>query len=171
MAAVAGVDVGAFRQGYWAHRPAFDLGGEPEPYWSAVAGRPVGEAEAARLDHLDAASWSHPDPATLALVERLIAGGREVALLSNAPAGLAAAIDRLPWMEPVRRRFYSCRLKVVKPDPRAWWAVLEQLGAAPADALFVDDRPVNVAGAERVGIRSVRFTSAEEVALRLLRSP
>ncbi|HYR62044.1 MAG TPA: HAD-IA family hydrolase [Actinomycetota bacterium] len=104
-------------------------------------------------------------------MERLIAGGREVALLSNAPAGLAAAIDRLPWMEPVRRRFYSCRLKVVKPDPRAWWAVLEQLGAAPADALFVDDRPVNVAGAERVGIRSVRFTSAEEVALRLLRSP
>jgi putative hydrolase of the HAD superfamily len=167
LAAEIGLEVAALKDPYWAHRRVFDLGGEPASYWSAVAGHPVGAAQAARLEDLDHASWSHPDPATLALVERLLDRGTQVALLSNAPAGLAGAIDRLAWMEPVRRRFYSCRLRVAKPDPRAWWAALEQLGAKPGDAFFVDDRPDNVAGAQRVGIPSMRFTSAQEVAAAL----
>jgi putative hydrolase of the HAD superfamily len=121
-----------------------------------------------RLEDLDHASWSHPDPATLAFVKRLVDGGTTVALLSNAPAGLASAIDRLAWMKPVQRRFYSCRLGFAKPDPRAYLAVLEQLGADPGEAFFVDDRPDNVAGAQRVGIPSMRFTSAQEVAARLV---
>jgi putative hydrolase of the HAD superfamily len=167
LGAEIGPEASGWREAYWAHRQAFDLGEEAGPYWSAVAGRPLGADRVARLEDLDHASWSHPDPATLALLERLLDGGATVALLSNAPAGLAAAIDRLPWMEPVGRRFYSCRLGVAKPDPRAYRAVLEQLGADPGEAFFVDDRPDNVAGAQRVGIPSMRFTSAQEVAARL----
>jgi putative hydrolase of the HAD superfamily len=168
VAAEIGLEVAALEDGYWAHRPAFDLGGEPGPYWSAVAGRPIGAGQAARLEDLDHASWSHPDPVMLALVERLLDRGTAVALLSNAPAGLAAAIDRLAWMNPVRSRFYSCRLGVAKPDPRSYWAVLEQLGADPGEAFFVDDRLDNVEGAQRVGIPSMRFTSAQDVAARLV---
>jgi putative hydrolase of the HAD superfamily len=162
-----GLDVAGLTEAYWAHRQSFDLGLEPGPYWSAVAGRPLGADQVARLEELDQASWSHPDPAALALVKQLLDGGARFALLSNAPAGLAAAIDQLAWMEPVQRRFYSCRLGVAKPDPRAYRAVLEQLGADPGEAFFVDDRPDNVAGAERVGIPSMRFTSAQDVAARL----
>ena len=168
LAAEIGLEVAGWRTAYWAHRLVFDLGGDPGRYWSAVAGRSLGADQVARLEDLDHASWSHPDPATLALVERLFDRGTRVALLSNAPAGLAAAIDRLPWMEPVRPRFYSCRLGVAKPDPHAYRAVLEQLGADPGDAFFVDDRPDNVAGAERVGIPGMRFTSAQDVAARLV---
>jgi putative hydrolase of the HAD superfamily len=168
LSAEIGLEASGWTEAYWGRRRAFDLGEEAGPYWSAVAGRPLGADQVARLEDLDHASWSHPDPATLAFVERLIDGGSAVALLSNAPAGLAAAIDRLAWMEPVRRRFYSCRLGVAKPDPRAYWAVLEQLGADPGEAFFVDDRPDNVAGAERVGIPSMRFTTAQEVAARLV---
>jgi putative hydrolase of the HAD superfamily len=167
LAAAAGVDVATLTERYWAHRPVFDLGGDPVPYWSAVAGRPVEPAEAERLEQLDHASWSHPDPASMALVERLLGLGTEVVLLSNAPAGLAAAIDALPWMQSIGRRFYSYRLRVAKPDPRAYWVVLEQVGAAPGDAFFIDDRPANVAGAERVGIPSLRFTTAEVATARL----
>lgn len=136
-------------------------------YWSAVAGRSVEPAEAERLEDLDHESWSHPDPGSLALVERLVARGTGVALLSNAPIGLAAAIDGLPWMQAVGQRFYSCRLRVAKPDPRAYWAVLSELGVAPGDAFLIDDRPANVAGAERVGVPSLRFTTAEEAAVGL----
>jgi putative hydrolase of the HAD superfamily len=71
-------------------------------------------------------------------------------------------------MNPVRSRFYSCRLGVAKPDPRSYWAVLEQLGADPGEAFFVDDRLDNVEGAQRVGIPSMRFTSAQDVAARLV---
>ena len=42
-----------------------------------------------------------------------------------------------------------------KPDARIDHLALERLGVEAADALFVDDAPGNVAGAERVGIRSV----------------
>jgi HAD superfamily hydrolase (TIGR01509 family) len=42
-----------------------------------------------------------------------------------------------------------------KPDPRIYHLALERLGVDAPDAVFVDDAPGNVSGAERVGIRSV----------------
>ncbi len=42
-----------------------------------------------------------------------------------------------------------------KPDPRIYRLALERLGVDAADAVFVDDAPGNVTGAERVGIRGV----------------
>jgi putative hydrolase of the HAD superfamily len=36
------------------------------------------------------------------------------------------------------------------------------LGARPAEVVFIDDRPENVAGAAALGIRGVHFTSATQ---------
>ena len=49
----------------------------------------------------------------------------------------------------------SSEVGLRKPDPRIYHLALERLGVAAEDAVFVDDAPGNVAGAERVGIRSV----------------
>jgi putative hydrolase of the HAD superfamily len=43
-----------------------------------------------------------------------------------------------------------------KPDPRIYELVLERLGGVPpARAVFLDDHPGNIAGAERAGITSI----------------
>ena len=105
----------------------------------------------AAIDAADVAGWCHPQPASLAVVDALAKDGVDLALLSNAPASLADAVDELPWMQVVPRRFYSCRLRATKPDPAAYGGVLAELRADPRDVTFVDDRPANVAGAAAVG--------------------
>lgn len=49
----------------------------------------------------------------------------------------------------------SSEVGLRKPDARIYELALGRLGVEAADAVFVDDAPGNVAGAERVGIRSV----------------
>jgi HAD superfamily hydrolase (TIGR01509 family) len=54
----------------------------------------------------------------------------------------------------------SHHLGVRKPDPAFFDVLLDRVGARPEEAVFVDDREVNVAAAERRGIRSHRFVDA-----------
>jgi putative hydrolase of the HAD superfamily len=46
---------------------------------------------------------------------------------------------------------------VMKPDPRAYLLMAERMGAEPADCVFIDDQPGNLAGAEAVGMRTVHL--------------
>jgi len=46
---------------------------------------------------------------------------------------------------------------VLKPDPRGYQLLLDQLDLPADRVLFVDDQPVNIAGAERVGLRTLHF--------------
>ncbi|MEA3041572.1 MAG: 2-haloacid dehalogenase [Sphingomonadales bacterium] len=57
--------------------------------------------------------------------------------------------------------------KLLKPDPALYLRALDRFGLAPAEALFVDDRAINVEGAEAVGMRAHLFTGAEELRRRL----
>jgi len=53
----------------------------------------------------------------------------------------------------------SCQVGMRKPDPRIYALVLEELGGiAPERAVFCDDHPGNVAGAERVGMHALLVT-------------
>jgi 2-haloacid dehalogenase len=57
--------------------------------------------------------------------------------------------------------------KLLKPDPAIYLLALERFGLAPQDALFIDDRAVNVAGSEAVGMPAHLFTSAADLRARL----
>jgi putative hydrolase of the HAD superfamily len=46
----------------------------------------------------------------------------------------------------------SCEAGYAKPDPRICLTALDRLGAGPAAALFIDDKPGNVAAAEALGM-------------------
>lgn len=46
---------------------------------------------------------------------------------------------------------------VLKPDRRAYQIALEHFDLPAEHVLFVDDQPVNLTGAERVGLRTLRF--------------
>ena len=47
---------------------------------------------------------------------------------------------------------------IQKPDPEIYHRALTQLGIAPGEAIFVDDRERNVEGAREVGMHAVVFT-------------
>lgn len=161
----AGVgDPGPFWVRYWELRRPYDRGDlDAAGYWTGLLGRDLDDTAVTALEAVDVASWSHPYEATLRLVEAL-AGSTGLALLSNCPPSMAAVIDGLSWTDLVPHRFYSCRLGELKPHPDVYRAVLAGLGAEPAEVTFVDDRPVNVAGAAAVGMRALLFTDPATLA-------
>jgi epoxide hydrolase-like predicted phosphatase len=66
---------------------------------------------------------------------------------------------------------FSAEEGVQKPDPEIYYRALTQLGIAPGEAIFVDDRERNVEGAREVGMHAVVFTDnaqAKEEIERLL---
>jgi 2-haloacid dehalogenase len=56
---------------------------------------------------------------------------------------------------------------VVKPDAAIYRRLLARNRLAAETCLFIDDSPVNVAGAEAVGMRAHRFTSPEALRIAL----
>ena len=57
----------------------------------------------------------------------------------------------------------SCYLGLRKPDLVIYKRALDILGRPPERILFIDDREENVAGAEAVGMKGIRFEGAEAV--------
>ena len=58
--------------------------------------------------------------------------------------------------------------KIMKPDPAIYYLALDRFGVAARDALFIDDRQINVDGALAVGMRAHLFTTAENLRARLV---
>ena len=61
--------------------------------------------------------------------------------------------------------FYSYDLRVAKPDPAYFRTVLDRIGLAPGDVLFVDDNPGNVDIARSVGLRAESWQVGQGVDL------
>jgi putative hydrolase of the HAD superfamily len=164
LARAAGCPVAGLLPPYWAYRLDYDRAAlDVTSYWQQVAadlGGSFTDPQIAELSRLDAGSWLHLRPASVDLVAGLAAAGVRLAVLSNAPEDTAQGVSGLPVAAYFEHLIFSCYLKLAKPDPECFRAALAVLGAGPADVIFLDDRPGNVAAAAALGIRSARFTDA-----------
>lgn len=166
--AAAMVDPDRFWAAFWQQRQPYDAGAvTAAQYWSSVAalaGADWSAGQMAELTGLDVASWLRPNTAVVGLLDRLRAGGYRLAVLSNAPVELADAASVLAWLAPFEHLFFSCHLRLTKPDPRCYRATLDRLQAEPDEVLFVDDREENVAAAVAIGLPAIQFTGQATVA-------
>jgi putative hydrolase of the HAD superfamily len=173
LAALADEPRATFLDRYWHHRPAYDLGQPATEYWSKVLGRDLTSEPrvAGHLTSADVNGWLRLNPVTLrTLLGHARRTGTQLALLSNAPEPLAWAIDRARWSRHFDHRYFSCRLRAAKPDPRAFQFVLNDLDLQPDEVLFIDDRAENTAAARDLGMRTITFTSATALARRFSRA-
>jgi putative hydrolase of the HAD superfamily len=155
---------GDFWQAYWVDRPAYDRADlTVEEYWTRLLGYAPPPDQLGKLIAADTAGWLHPNGAAIAAAERAGERGLRLAILSNAPVEVADEIDDAPWLAAFGWRFFSCRLRAVKPEAAAYRAVLDALGAEPGDVVFFDDRPANVAGAAEIGIDARLFEKATQL--------
>ena len=83
----------------------------------------------------------------------------KIALLSN--VGRARYIEGLQLTKGIKTDhvFASCYIKMRKPEARIYRYALEKMKINPEEAIFIDNLKVNTDGAERVGIRSIRFVN------------
>lgn len=143
----------------------------PEWHFQHDAGRDLDAMLAERIaefpDHADLirayrARFNETIPGPVAgmhdLVTALSDAGVPLFVISNFGDELW---DRFRPTQPIFDRFngllISGKEKLIKPDPAIYRLALARFGLAAADALFVDDVPANVAGAQSIGIASFLF--------------
>jgi putative hydrolase of the HAD superfamily len=162
MAAILEMPVADFQKSYWQDRLAYDRAAvDPATYWNAVAHRQLSPADIDKLQGIDSASWSHPDPVMPEWAKRVRAAGFRTGLLSNMPAPVRDHIIKCPWLPEFDHTTFSCDLRNTKPSPEIYAHSLTGLGVGASDALLLDDRVENVHAAEALGIHSILFTTPE----------
>ena len=110
-----------------------------------------------------------PVPGVHAIVEALDAKGVPLFVITNFSA------EFWPPFHAGERAFFarfrdivvSGEEKLLKPDPALYYRALHRFGLRPAEALFVDDREINVEGALAVGMHAHLFTDAAGLRARL----
>jgi putative hydrolase of the HAD superfamily len=106
---------------------------------------------------------STPIGETLDWVKGLAASGRyRLFTLNNESRELHEYRVRTFGLGSIFRGFLtSCYLGLAKPDEGIYRAALGIAGCAPADALFIDDRALNVEPALALGLDAVHFQGLE----------
>ena len=98
------------------------------------------------------------DPGTRAVVEELRTRGMRSYLASNQHRDRARYMsETLGYGELFDAEFYSCDLGHAKPSADYFRLVLEGVGLAPGEVLFLDDKAANVEAARGIGIQASVF--------------
>jgi glucose-1-phosphatase len=104
-------------------------------------------------------------PRMYELVDRLRQGGVRVVAGTNTLDSHYRIHRELGDYDVFDHTYASNLIHVAKPDPAFYRHILDVEGVAPAQALFIDDYPVNVEAAERLGIHTILFeTEADAIA-------
>lgn len=120
---------------------------------AGIAGDPnVGDLKARILAAFE------PRPSMFALVDALRAAGIKTAILS----------DQVDWLDELEARdrffqrfdlvFNSYHVGLSKRERACYDNALSRLGVAAAQALFIDDSPLNVANARAAGLHAILYT-------------
>lgn len=108
---------------------------------------------------------SEPVPGVHAIVEALDANGVRLFAITNFSADFWPPFRARE--DAFFRRFrdivVSGEEKLLKPDPAIYYRALDRFGLKAAEALFIDDRLINVEGAEAVGMQAHLFTGADDL--------
>lgn len=149
---------------------------------SLDAGRPFDEAAAELSEKFPdyaayISAWgdrfgetiSDPVPGVHAIVEALSRRGVPLFAITNFSADFWAPFRSREdaFFSRFRDIVVSGEVKLLKPDPAIYYFALHRFGLKPDETLFVDDRQINVEGAEAVGMRAHLFTDAEDLRRRL----
>jgi len=162
------MDPGTFLPIYLETRAPYDRGDLlAAEYWqkfAAQAGVEITAAEIEQARQLDLELWSHINDAMILWVQQLHAAGFKTAILSNMPTDMATHVRKnFPWISHFDHHIFSAEVRSVKPEPAIYQHCMSELGVEPSEALFIDDRDVNLEQARAAGIHGIRFQSVAQL--------
>lgn len=95
---------------------------------------------------------------------RHLHGRYQTAIISNAMPGLMALVNgKYLIADAFDVIVGSGDVKVAKPDPAIFHLTLAQLGRRPDEAIFIDDSPTNIQGAQAVGLHTIYYTRGTDI--------
>ena len=135
-------------------------------YWmqrTQEVGQLVGQQWTSMQQFVIAARGADPmqviRPEFIDTLQRTQAAGVRLAILSNELDLFYGAEFRtkLPFLSEFEAIVDAIYTQILKPDPRAYHQVLEQLDLKPEQCIFVDDQLRNINGALECGLKTVHF--------------
>jgi putative hydrolase of the HAD superfamily len=168
MAEMLNVTFDMFYKLWEASRGPYDRGDfTAQEYWLKFAAEVSASIDTTQIEILrkiEVEIWAHPNPDMLHWVSQLRAAGIKTALLSNMPWDLVKHVrTNFLWMENFSFITLSAEVGLIKPDSAIYEHTLQGLGVAASEALFIDDREINVQAARALGIRGLQFRSIAEL--------
>ncbi len=165
---ITGLPHDRFEEFYWADRHAYDAGKlSGITFWQKFlrdSGLNFGPGALDELNRWDAIMWTSYDPVMLAWHEALTQRGLRTAILSNMGDSVLANMQReFDWLDRFDVLVWSFQLGIIKPDPAIYQHTLRELGTAPQETLFLDDRPINVEAARAVGMQALVFSTVDQL--------
>jgi putative hydrolase of the HAD superfamily len=153
---------------YLKTRAPYDRGDLlPGEYWQKFAeqaGVKITADAIERARQLDLELWSHINDAMILWVQQIHAAGFKTAILSNMPTDMATHVRKsFAWISHFDHHIFSGEVRSVKPEPEIYQHCINALGVQPSEALFIDDRDVNLERARAAGIRGIRFQSVDQL--------
>jgi putative hydrolase of the HAD superfamily len=153
---------------YARSRGPYDRGDvTPAVYWSKLAastGARIDDEIIENLRRLDVQMWSCVNVEMIEWADRLRTAGLKTAILSNMETDMVRhMLEHFAWLHNFHCQTFSCEVRSIKPDQAIYQHCLRSLGVQPSEALFVDDRQVNVAAARTIGITAIQFQSIEQL--------
>lgn len=165
--AISGLSLEELDSGYWRHRHDYDLGLRGPEFWQRVAadaGTSFTPEQIEELIEADILMWTSVNEEMLAWVVALQHAGIRTAILSNMTSEIMDyMLQEFGWLTHFHHLTWSCELGIAKPDPEIYLHTCEKLSVQPGEALFLDDKPENVAAARKTGLHAIRFTSVEQL--------
>jgi HAD superfamily hydrolase (TIGR01509 family) len=142
----------------------FDRGGLSETEVidriEARLGRPRSELVAI-LDAVHESLAAKPD--TVQLIRALHGRGVPLYCLSNMPASIYARLRiRHGFWDVFRGIVISGEVRMIKPEPEVFTHLLQRFDLRAQESIFIDDLPVNIEAARRVGLHTILFRDAAQ---------
>ena len=102
-------------------------------------------------------------------IEELQESGYKVYLLSNYPENYFELHMRnqLDFVNIVDGKIISGMVKMVKPDADIYQCLFDTYKLNPEECVFLDDRPENIEGGEKLGMQGIVFESYEGAKVKL----
>ncbi len=172
---LTGLSAERFESLYWADRHAYDEGKLTGlAFWQKLlrdAGIPEKAGLVEELNLWDARMWTTQNPAMLAWQLALKQRGIKTAILSNMGDNVLANMERtFDWLPRFDVLVWSYQLGIAKPDPAIYLHTLRELDVVPGEALFLDDKAVNIEAAQALGMRAILFSDVARLRADLIRA-
>ena len=105
-----------------------------------------------------------PKPDSISLLPEIKAAGHKLYYLSNMQNEIRDyLLVNHDYLKLFDGGVFSCDVKYIKPAPEIYRILINKYDLIPEECLFFDDMPENVAAAEKEGIKSVLFTTADQI--------
>jgi HAD superfamily hydrolase (TIGR01509 family) len=109
-------------------------------------------------------SIAGPLQGTVDLLLPLKHAGFELHGLSNWSSEKFAAVRaRYAFFQLFDTILLSGDVKLIKPDPRIFQALLDRIGRSAGECVFIDDSEENITTARSLGFETIRFESADQL--------